>query len=115
MNLATETLNGVTLITIPGTALDASNVTQFRAAATPLLVGKCLVLDVSALQFIDSSGLGALLACMRLVVQGGGELKFCGPNKAVRTLFELVRLHRIADIHPTRAAAIAAFGPPPAE
>ena len=70
-----------------------------------------LVFDLSRLRFVDSSGLGAFLSCLRHVNAKGGDLKLCGMSKPVRAVFELVRLHRIFDILGTREEAVRAFTP----
>jgi len=67
------------------------------------------VLDLSRLRFVDSSGLGALLSCLRQLTGRGGDLRLSGMSKPVRALFELVRMHRIFDIYPTKEEAIKAF------
>jgi anti-sigma B factor antagonist len=65
---------------------------------------------MSALQFVDSAGLGAILSCLRKLTAAEGDLKLCGLTGPVRAIFEISRMHRIFDIYATRAEAIAAFG-----
>jgi len=61
------------------------------------------------LRFVDSSGLGAFISCLRKLNAKGGDLKLCGMSKQVRAVFELVRMHRIFDIFGTRDEALRAF------
>jgi len=68
-----------------------------------------LVIDMSSVQFVDSSGLGVILSCLRQVTERGGDLKVCGLSKGVRALFELVRMHKVVEIYNTREEALAAF------
>ena len=68
-----------------------------------------MVFDLSKLRFVDSSGLGAFLSCLRKLNAKGGDLKLCGMSKQVRAVFELVRMHRIFDIYGTREEAVRAF------
>ena len=106
-----ERLQDVAVVELPYEELDASNAADFkRELATLVETQRKLVFDLSRLRFVDSSGLGAFLSCLRKVSERGGELKLCGLSTAVRAVFELVRMHRIFDIHPTRDAAIHAFG-----
>ena len=70
-----------------------------------------VIFDLSRLEFIDSSGLGALLSCLRQIQARDGDLKLCGMAQPVRALFELVRMHRIFHLFDTQAAAIRAFQP----
>ena len=68
-----------------------------------------IVFDLSRLAFVDSSGLGAFLSCLRHVHAKGGDLKLCSLLPPVRTLFELVRMHKIFDIFNNRDEALRAF------
>ena len=72
--------------------------------------GAKLVFDMNALRFVDSSGLGALLSCLRQVHSSGGDLKLCEMAKTVRALFELVRMHRIFEIYSSREEALRSYG-----
>ncbi len=93
-----------------GETLDASNTKEFKRDVAPVLESDPkLIFDLSKLQFVDSSGLGALLSCLRQLNSSGGDLKLCGMCKPVRALFELVRMHRIFEIFNTREEAIQAF------
>ncbi|MBI3736649.1 STAS domain-containing protein, partial [Candidatus Sumerlaeota bacterium] len=58
---------------------------------------------------LDSSGLGAILSCLRKLNSVGGDLKLCAMSKPVHTLFELVRMHKIFEIFPTRDEAVRSF------
>ena len=110
MEMATEKSGDVTVVSLPGEQLDASNAKDFKRDIAPLLEprGK-IVLDLAQLRFVDSSGLGAILSCLRQLNAGGGDLKLCGMSKPVRALFELVRMHKIFDIYGTKEEAIRAF------
>lgn len=107
MELAVEKLGAVTIVHLPGEQLDASNAKDFkRDIASVLSTASKVVFDLSQLRFVDSSGLGAMLSCLRQVNSGGGDLKLCALSKPVRALFELVRMHRIFDICDTKDDAI---------
>lgn len=109
--IATEEEVGQTLVVqIAGTALDAETSKSFRKQIKDKLQGrKQVVLDLSELTFVDSSGLGVLIACLRQVSAAGGDLKLCGLSSQVRALFELVRMHRLFSIYNTRDEATRAF------
>jgi anti-sigma B factor antagonist len=53
--------------------------------------------------------LGVLVSCLRKMNAKGGDVKLCGMSKQVRTVFELVRMHRIFDIYGTKEEAAHAF------
>jgi anti-sigma B factor antagonist len=110
MKIPVESVGDVTVATVPVEELDASNAGDFKRDVAPLLeAGTKLVFDLSRLRFVDSSGLGAFISCLRKLKAKGGELKLCGMSKQVRAVFELVRMHRIFDILPTREDAVHAF------
>ena len=99
--------NGIAVIGFTRDSLDASNSKAFKEAVQPVLAQHHrILLDLEALQFVDSSGLGAMLSCLRTVHDRGGHLALCAMSKPVRTLFELVRMYRVFDIYPTRAEAL---------
>lgn len=110
MDIAVEKFGAVTIATLHGDELDAGNVQDFKRDIAPVLAANTnVILDLSHLRFIDSSGLGAMLSCLRQLNAAGAELKLCGMSKAVRAVFELVRMHRIFDIFDTREQAISAL------
>jgi anti-sigma B factor antagonist len=105
-------VDGVGIAVVPVDELDASNAGEFKRDIAPVLQSHSkLVLDLSQLRFIDSSGLGAMLSCLRQLTGKSGDLKLCGMSKQVRALFELVRMHRIFDIYGTKEEAVHAFQP----
>ena len=112
MEIAVDRAGDVAVAVLPVDELDASNAAEFKRDIASVLEGNMkVVFDLSRLRFVDSSGLGAFLSCLRQVNAKGGDLKLCGMSKPVRTVFELVRLHRIFDMVATREEAVRAFAP----
>lgn len=110
MEIAVEKLGAVAVAVIPVDELDAGNAGELKRDMAPILeVSSKVVIDLSRLRFVDSSGLGAMLSCLRQLSAKGGDLKLCGMSKQVRAAFELVRMHRIFDIFATREEAVGAF------
>ena len=115
MKLIREKINEVAVITLHENVLDASLVGDFREVITPILKTESrVVFDMNNIQFVDSSGVGAILSCLRILNAEGGDLRICALSKPVRALFELVRMHKIFDIFETRELAIASYGYSPA-
>jgi anti-sigma B factor antagonist len=110
MTLKTQVLEnsaGV-LVSFVDENLDAGNSKQFKDEIQPCLDNNPLVVvDLGALKFVDSSGLGALLSCLRTMNNKNSQLKLIGLTKPVRALFELVRMHRIFAIYNTLDEALA--------
>lgn len=110
MDLSVDKVGEVVVVTLPGEELDASNTQDFKKEVESLLdENEKVVFDLGQLQFVDSSGCGAILSCLRHVNEQGGDVKLCNVTKPVRALFELIRMHRIFDIMNTREEAVKAF------
>lgn len=111
MEVTIQNIEGIAVVELPGEILDASNVKEFKRDISYIIEQEDKVLfDMHHLQFVDSSGLGSILSCLRNLNAKGGDLKLCGMSKPVRALFELVRMHRIFDIYNTREEALLSFG-----
>ncbi|MXU64631.1 STAS domain-containing protein [Oceanomicrobium pacificus] len=106
-----------TLILSPRLArLDASVAVDVRNAALPLIDTATgdILLDLSQVVFMDSSGLGAIVGMMK---RAGRERRFqlCGLTPGVEKVFRLTRMDRVFEISSTRAEALsgeAAAGAP---
>lgn len=110
VQVTTETENGIVSVYLNGQALDASNVQRFRSDVASLFESeRNFVLVLKDLKFVDSSGIGALLSCLRKSHANGGDVKLAELPANVRSLFELVRMDRLFDIYPTRTDAIDSF------
>lgn len=110
MEIAVEKMGNVAVAVVPVEELAGENTGEFKRDMAPVLEANThLVLDLSALRFIDSSGLGAMLSCLRQLSAKSGDLKLFGMSQQVRSLFELVRMHKIIDIYNTKEEAVLAF------
>lgn len=69
---------------------------EIRAALAPSTTR--LDLDLSGMTFLDSSGLGALIALHKTMRSQNGVLRLLRPEPNVLQILELTRLHRVLDI-----------------
>ena len=69
-----------------------------------------LVVDLSAVTFLDSSGLGAIIGGLRRTRAHGGDLVLVCPDSEIRRAFELCDLDRVFNLHADLAAAVAQPG-----
>lgn len=67
-----------------------------------------VVLDLTDVSFIDSSGLAAVVYCFKMTGIKD-ELAICASNERVLHLFKLTRLHDMINIYPSVDEAIAAL------
>lgn len=65
-----------------------------------------LVVDLHAVDFIDSSGLGALIGGLKSARQNGGDLRIAAAGAQVRAVLKLTNLDRILDPYPTVEEAL---------
>lgn len=109
MMVQMQMLDGARVASLAGKHLDAGNVQQFRQEMEPLCEAGALVLcDLGQVEFIDSSGVGALLVLHRKARAQGGSIRFCGLNKRVRQVLELVRMQQVFEIYDTLESALGA-------
>jgi anti-sigma B factor antagonist len=112
MDIPVAKVGDVAVVTVPVDELDASNTDEFKRDVASILEANAkVVLDLGRLRFIDSSGLGSFLSCLRKVSAEGGDLRLCRPSKQVRTAIELVRMHRMLEIFDSSEEAVSAFQP----
>jgi len=110
MELKIEKTDDVVVVAPVIEALDASSSKEFKSDISPVLMeNKKVLFDMSNVKFVDSFGCGTLLSCLRQLNSEEGDLKLMGVQKAVQTLFELVRMHRIIEIFDNREEALDSF------
>ena len=68
-----------------------------------------LVIDLEGVDFLDSSGLGALVAGLRKAREKKGEIKLAGLRPDVRSIFDITRVARLFHICSDVPEAVAAF------
>ena len=107
-----HTKDNVIIITPKITSLNASDAASFKAKVLDLVEKKekpFVVIDLRNLNKIDSSGLGSFLTVLGHLNTRGGGLKLSCMNRPVRTMFELVSMHKIFDIFTTTEDAVSDF------
>ena len=72
---------------------------------------KHIVLNLAAVNFVDSSGLGELVRTHASVRSHGGQLKLVSPSKHVHDLLKMTKLDRVLDIEQDEASALNSFEP----
>jgi anti-sigma B factor antagonist len=99
---------GVHILNVRG-EIHVSTAPSFREQLNAVIEGggTMLVLDLSGVEFIDSTGLSVLLNGLRLINQRHGRLALVCANPTVMRLFQITSLDATFDIFEDRAAAIA--------
>lgn len=103
---------GVQVITVAG-ELDIATAPSLCARLDATRAGRRprLLVDLSNVEFCDSTGLRALLGAASEVRTHGGRFALvCAPDGGVARLLGVVGATEVIAIHPNRAAAMAALG-----
>ncbi len=103
--------NGCLVVTPRATDLrfDVSN--EFKQAIIDLIEERPghLVLDISGIEFVDSTALSAFIAAKSRLAAKGRSLALCGQSKAVIGVLHLTALDSFLNLHPDLDAALAAL------
>jgi anti-sigma B factor antagonist len=77
--------------------LDMAGAPRLRATVAEAVTDGAtrVVIDLGGTEFMDSSGLGALIGCLKVVRQAGGELRIAAPRPQVVMVLELTSMHRV--------------------
>ena len=104
--------HGVTLVKPEGARLDLEVSVEFRAALLHAIAGgqKHLVVDLAGIEFVDSSGLGALVSALKaLRAQKDGDIRLANLQPPVVALLEVTRLNRVFSSFATAEQAVQSF------
>jgi anti-sigma B factor antagonist len=119
---------GATVVRPEGGRLDLDAAAQFRARLHQLIQSghRNLVIDLSEISFIDSSGLGALVSALKLLKNGRdrrrsprfgnprrgggrGDVRLAAVQPPVRSLLEVIRLDRVFPSFASVDAAVTSY------
>jgi anti-sigma B factor antagonist len=68
---------------------------------------KALLIDLSQVRYMDSSGIATLVEGLQNCMKQGAQLRLCELSPPVRDVFELARLASVFEIYPTITEATA--------
>ncbi len=96
MKLSVHTHEELTVLKVLEPRLDAANAPELRLRVSEMIGAgtQRLILDVSAVEFMDSSSLGAVVSILKMV-GGSGDLVIAGAHGIVAELFKLTRMDRV--------------------
>lgn len=99
MNIETQSVGNVLVITPLDRRLDASISSQFKEEVQAMIAQGAhhILLDFNQVDFIDSSCLGVLVSLLK-ALQGKGELAVCSLNNNIHSMFKLTRMDKIFTI-----------------
>lgn len=102
---------GVTILKLNVESLDALTVPELRPAVEQLVErgGVKVVVDMTAVRVIDSSGVGVIVGLFKRMRSLGGAVRVAGVSKQPTEIFHVMMLDRVLAIFPTAADALRGF------
>ncbi|HEY6347365.1 MAG TPA: STAS domain-containing protein [Bryobacteraceae bacterium] len=102
---------GVTVVEISGRLNLGNSLISIETAIKGLIEkgARKLVVDLSGVNYIDSSGIGMLVACAGQMEQSSGRMRIAGAAGAVAKVFGVVHMERITPLDENVEAAAGAF------
>jgi anti-sigma B factor antagonist len=105
-------VNGVDVVDIEGRIVLGEESNAFREKVKSLLAAgkKKIVLNLAQVSYIDSAGLGTLVATFHSARSQGATLKLTNLGTKFKEVLQVTKLMTVFDTYDTEAAAIASFG-----
>jgi anti-anti-sigma factor len=102
--------NGVTVVAPTG-RLDVAGAPALKDAISEALKNGTprVVLDMEGISFVDSTGLGSVIAALKQIRSSQGDLRLAAPNQQVRVVLELTTLDRVFPYYSTVEEALTGF------
>lgn len=112
MNLTIDRASDVSIVRVNEARLLYPLLSEFTSTIAALLTGgdRKVLIDVSAVTYVDSATIGCLMDLYRQASGGGGRLKLTGVQKRVEMMLEMTGTHDALEIHPDEASALRSFG-----
>lgn len=111
LKLATRESNGVTIVDLNGKITLGEGGLALRDEMKALVANgsKKILLNLTHVNYIDSSGLGELVSAYTAVKNAGGELKLLNLTTKVRDLLVITKLLTVFDVKDDESTAVASF------
>ena len=101
----------IAILSLKGDLVSEEDTTKFKEKIHSLVGDevKKIVIDLGGVNFINSSGLGTLIAALTTVRNAGGNLCLARIGEKVQNLFVITQLVKVFDTYETPQRAIASF------
>jgi len=109
MDMSSRSEGALQVVTVNASRIDAAVAIQFKDSMRAETEGSAgrVILDLRQVDFIDSSGLGAIVAAMKQL-GAGRKLDLAGLTPTVESVFRLTRMDTVFSLFPTLDAALMA-------
>ena len=111
MELTVEHSADIAIVRIGEARLTYPVLAPFLTAVRQLVEqgGKKILVDLSAVTYLDSASIGCLMDVHRLLQEKGGGLRLSGLQPRVETMISMTGVHKIVPLHREEEDALAAF------
>ena len=110
MKITQRTVNDITVLDLDGNLALASNAQLRQAASSVIEAGaRKLIVNLAKVEYMDSSGLGELIACYTKLQKLEGRFTLLKLNKRLQLLLTITKLNTVFETYETEAAALASF------
>jgi anti-sigma B factor antagonist len=101
----------VAIVDLPGRITHGDGDMEMREVIQDLLEkgNNSIILNMERVVYMDSAGIGELVACHKRVVEKGGTMKILKPNKKVLDLFTITKLIQLFDVYEDEKQALVSF------
>jgi anti-sigma B factor antagonist len=112
MKLELKEIDAVSVIHVRGNLIGGPETFTVHEKVKQILADKKsrIVIDLSDVAWINSSGLGMLMGCLTSVKNAGAEMKLTGVTDKVKNLFVITKLITLFDVFETVQEAVDTFG-----
>lgn len=112
LRMTDREVSGVTVLDLEGRIVLGEESNAFRERVKGLLANnhKKIVLNMSNVSYIDSAGLGTLVATFHSARSQGGTLKLCNLGAKFKEVLQVTKLMTVFDVYDSDTAAVASFG-----
>ena len=104
-------VDGVSVVTLDGRIVLGDESNSFREKLKSMIAEgkKKIVLNMADIKYIDSAGLGTLVAAHLSAKTQGASVRLCNLGKKFHEVMQITKLLTIFDVYDTEAAAISSF------
>lgn len=112
LRMTDREVSGVTVIDLEGRIVLGEESNSFRERVKSLLAAgkKKIVLNLANVSYIDSAGLGTLVATFHSARSQGATLKLANLGQKFKEVLQVTKLMTVFDTYDNEAAAIQSFG-----
>lgn len=109
MPIESNQLQGISVIAISGRLTFGREAERLESTVKDLLQGGQgrFVFDLTALDYVDSSGIGTIVSCLTAIKKSGADLRVAGSNARIKRLFSMTGVDKLLSLYASVAEATA--------